>query len=359
MPIHILILLGMFVLMSGYFLRIEKVANFLVSFLLVTIVSGFATYTPDWFGYELFFTTDDYIKEPLFRFIKIIIVSLGGNLYDLHLFYISIYSFIFVYIISKFTKNIFFVVILIYPILFIYYTTQIRYFLGYFLFCLALYKYYVDKKLTFGTVLGILGILSHYSVLLFVPILITNKITISKFAGRMVVFGIIIFIIYLFSAVFILKFLGLSNSYETYLFQSNSSSLLGGLFNFSLLLSIFYYNYRHLKQLMIKYSGLKSDVKFLFLYRLAYYPLVFSLITLITQEIGRRFILPAFLFHILLLIYVYTRVNRKDKFNVMKLILLFSISYWIYLYFFTQILGSSYIIDTALKIFQSNSKINL
>jgi len=359
MPIYILILLGMLVLMSGYFLRIEKMANFFVSFLFLVIVSGFVTYTPDWYGYKLFFTTNDYVKEPVFGFVKLIISSYGGSVNDLHFFYVAIYSFILVFIISKFDKRIFLVVILVYPILFIYYTTQIRYFLAYYLACLALYNYYVEKKFTFSIILGVLGVLSHYSVLLFVPILFTNKISISKFPLKMLFFGVIIFVIYYFSAVFVLKFVGLTDSYESYVIQTNSSSFFGGIINFGPLLLIFYFNYRYLKYIMAKFPAVKVDSKFVFLYKLSYYPLVFSFISLITQEIGRRFILPAFLFHILVLVYLSARINKSEKFVLWKLIAFHSLFYWSYLYFFTQIIGSTYIIDTALKIFQSNSKINL
>lgn len=357
MPIQIFILIGLFALMSGYFLRVEKMVNFLVSFLLLLCISGFATFTPDWFGYELFFTTNDYVKEPVFGFVKMVIANFGGSVKDLHLLYITTYSFILVFLISEFDRRIFIVVILIYPILFIYYTTQIRYFLAYYLACLALYKYYVDRKITVSIVIGILGVLSHYSILLLIPVLFTNKIDISKYAKKMLIWAIIIFVIFFFNAIVVLKFLGLTESYKSYINQSNSSTLFGGLVNFGPLLLIFYFNYRYLKQLIFKYPRLILDRKFLFLYRLAYYPVIFSFISLITQEIGRRFILPSFLFHILILVYLSTRV-KNEKFKLWKLIILFSVIYWFYLYYFTQILGSSYIIDTAQKILRSNSKIS-
>src|SRR5690606_33455420 len=89
----------------------------------------------------------------------------------LHILYITFSALVLIYFASKFKINTLILVLTVIPIIYLGFTTQIRFFAGYFSMCLSTYFFFkrnMDKTVLFFTI----GILSHLSLIIFLPVIL-------------------------------------------------------------------------------------------------------------------------------------------------------------------------------------------
>lgn len=307
-----------------------NIIGFLLTFLVIYIFTGFVTYTPDWEGYNVWI----YYENGRDIFFNYLIKQLNPKDYaEIHLIFTCIYTFLLIFFINKFSNETYAIALLYIPIVYLFFTTQIRFFMGYYSTILGCYYWYVKKNKSIAILLATFGIVNHISVLLFIIIAYFLRYNISDLKKKIVVGFIIITIMYAALAG-ILPFLPDNLRFVNYFTSSEQeSSLLGGLYTFfpALLGTILIVLYIDKK--IRATPEIVNDKNFKFLYYFSIVPLIFIGIALYRQIVGHRFIIPALLFQIVLIFYVSTKYSsKKQKNKLLFYTIIFIIAYCIYLY---------------------------
>lgn len=336
--------------------KLGRVVNFVISLIILYAVFLFITYTPDkeYYTWWIDFPTFSVDKEPTFQIAASYIRAHGHSYQFLHVTFISIYTLLFLFLVSRFSKNVLAISLLFVPLLFIFYGTQLRYFLGYFSAVLGFYYLLVSKQRILSLAFFVFAGLSHYSLILFVPFYFVYFIK-GNFFRRIGYLTIVIFIGYLLLTTVIFNLLS-GVRFLSYLRGEFVSTYSGGIFSFAPLIPIYilvskYYNYSTAIN-----PALKDDKKFTFLYKMSIIPMMYLGIALTVQVIGHRYIMTGILFPILLFFYNFNKIT--DKFKKVQFGTLFFILYifvFIHFNFSTGLfLGEWEMVDEMGKMLRSN-----
>ena len=273
----------------------------------------FITYTPDKENYTWWIRFPDFSKDKELTF-QIIAAYIRAKNYDyqfFHVTFLSIYCFLYLFFISKFSKNVLIVTLLYIPCIFIFYGTQLRYFLGYYAILLALYFYVIAKNRLIAILFCVFAISSHYSLVLFIPVYFLLKIK-TNFFIRILQYTLIVLVGYIILTTVIIKLLS-GVRFSGYLTSEDLvSSYSGGIFTFAPLIPMYFlFGYYYKKRIKLNPS-LINDSKFVFLYKMSLIPLVYIGIALTAQVIGHRIIMTGILFPILLFFYKYSEIRNTQ-----------------------------------------------
>lgn len=307
--------------------KLSKI-NFLISFLLLYIFAGLVTYTPDWGVYLNLFNNEYQISEYFFYAIKNIVKSMGGEYRDLHIIFTSLTSLSLIFFISKFTSKTTLVIILFIPTIFVFYTTQIRFYLAYVLMINSLYFYFVKNNKIATLSFLILSILNHYSIVFLLPYFILLRIKLNHFTKKIILYSLMIMTVFSFLMNIIQKVF----NYDMYISVDSKSSIIGSLFNFlPYIISLLIIN-KYYKKFLLKNSKY-LDKKIEFLLKMSYLPYLFLPLAFQFQIIGRRYIYGVLLFQILLAVYTNKFFNiSKYRFYIYKTIPLI-VLFILYIYY--------------------------
>lgn len=307
------IIILFFLLISSVFLSnftFGRFVIFLVSLCLLYAVFLLITYTPDKEFYTVWINLPNISvdKEPTFQIVVAYIRKYNHSYQFLHITFISVYSLIFLYFVNKFAKNVFVVVLLYIPLIFIFYSTQLRYFLGYYSTLIGFYHLTVSKNRKLALLWFVFGIASHYSLVLFLPVYFLLQIN-KKFFSKMVQLMLLVFFGYaIFTTILFQLFSGIR--FVDYLKGDLVSSYLGGLFSFGVLIPVYIFVNIYYKDRLKINPELSHDIKFNFLYKMSLIPMIYIGVSLFVQVIGHRIIMTGMLFPILLFFYKISEVNN-------------------------------------------------
>lgn len=329
-----LILIFIFVLST--LLKVSKLGRILVgiiTYILIILICGKVTYTPDWSGYEFLLENNSRL-EFFFKIISDLALKKDLTYEDVHLFYVSTYTIFLLWLISIFNKNLFVISFLYLFFVFLFYTTQIRFFMGYYAGILALYYFLQDRRLVLSIGLFLFAILNHSSLiilLLYLPLFSINIHKLTKIVTIAAVAGVIFF----FALDLFIPIKTLINNdvrFSGYLSIESRSSVLGGfatLFPFIIyipFLSKYYFKVR------TKLSLVEDINKIDFLYKLTIIPIVFTGLSIYIQIIGHRFIVPSLLISLMLYFQLrsFDNKNRISR-NYFIAFLCFGVLYYYFL----------------------------
>ena len=332
----------------------DRKISFILGFIVVYIFSGFVTYTPDWAGYEET-TTNIVQSDYFFNYIRDLVVSLGYEYREIHLIFTGIYTFLLIIFISRFYNNPFLIALIYVSIIFLYYATQIRFFLGYFSICLAFYYFYVQYNKTRFIIFLLFGFINHYSLLIFLIYFFFFKIEIKKLAKLVILIALTTFVIIsLFHNVFDLLS-SILFRFSDYFNYEKFSSFKGALYTFLPALLFFYLTEVYAKKKLLRFPQIKNDKMFIFLYRFSIIPYILIGFAFYIQIIGHRFIIPAVLFQLLLLFYLSKFNSKIQNTNLYITIFAFSIIYLFYIYFLPNIINLPGRTEIVIEMLNSNS----
>ncbi|GEM_PF-3116015 len=330
-----IIIILFFVLVLSFLLEkfeFGRVILFALTLILIYIVFAQITYTPDREYYRWWIELPDFSadKEPTFQLVAAIIRKYGYTYQFLHISFISVYSFIYVYLVSKFNRNVFLISLLYLPLIFIFYGTQLRYFLGYYAVILGLYYSTVARRRIVAICWFAFAICSHYSLIIFIPFLYLLRLQ-KNFFRRIVNLSLLILVGYNILINIIFKLLA-GVRFVDYLKGDLVSSYGGGLFSFALLLPVYYLLNTYYKQRLTQNPELDDDEVFSFLYKMSVIPLVYFGIALTAQVIGHRIMMTGMLFPLLLFFYKFRDVaGSVRRFNYL---LIFTLTYLLVFFHF-------------------------
>lgn len=355
----LLILCIFLIILTSFFEKFDlgKVINFLIVYAIIFGIVGFVEYTPDkeFYIYWLYNVPDSI--EPFFKISVGYLVKHKYAFPELQMFFTFVYTFLLLFLISRFSEKIFIISILYIATIFIFYVTQLRYFMGYYAICLSLYYLYVKKNYIATIIFLIFGIANHYGLVLFAVIIPFFYIKPEKLIPRL--FTVTVTVLLITS---IILFLGTTSfsqiRFVAYFFAELQSSLLGGLLTFLPYLGIVYLIYRLHAMTIKRNAELLKNRKYMFLLIMSIANITLIGAALIIQVIGHRMIMTATLFQILYVFYVLKYYERSEK---IKLLIKFGMAVvflCFYIYIFVDLVTNTNTKDDIILIFKSNKIFN-
>ncbi len=306
------------------------------------------SYFTDKYNYEVMFDNiDAYNTDFLYTtFVKF----WHKNNWDfdkLYRFHILIISIFFASFIFKFTRRGVFVVLIICCFRFVDFGNQIRYFFGFFIALNALYYFIVGKKYLLASILGVISILSHSSliILYIIPLLYKwiSQLTIKKI---------------LLLNILILTLLGIITTtvlrifpqFSKYLLNENlKSSFWGGLFDIFPIIFIIWAIFQRHTFFVKNGNMILEDKKYKFLFTISNFAFLFISMGIFYRIFNDRLVFSFSLVWLCYFIYCFEKYPpKKSLYQKNKIILLFSaLIGWFYFatYF---VLGRNYYLEEAL-----------
>lgn len=332
--------------------------GYILSFAFVFIASGLVTYTPDWVGYESWIEKD-IGRDVFFNFFVRNLLPDGRGYQFVHVFFVSTYTFLLILLISKFTDQTYLVVVLYLAIVYLFFSTQIRFFMGYYAMSLAFYYWFVDNKRQMALLFMIYAVLNHASLLFFLPFVYFFLVNVEVLIRRIALFLMLIVVIYLISTLFLTEE-SQNVVFLTYLAsEEHESSLLGGLFSFLPWLISFFLIHLYTHEKISEYPDLLQDKKFQYLYRFMIISVTFIGISLERQVIGQRFIIPSAIFQIMLLLYIARFNERRQNMTLAGVGIGYFMAYMFYYYILSRMITSSNVAEMVGEMLQSNLIVQL
>lgn len=317
-----------------------KLLSAMFAFAWTFVICAFITYSADWEIYkwlhEMGVTRG---LEPMFGFISSAFEHKNFPL--MHMLYVGVYSTLMVILISFFNRNPFLIVLIYLPLTYLFYTTQIRYFMGYYAAMLSLYFFSARKNYLVAVIFMVFALLNHYAFFLtlaFIPLVKFVKkekmLRMMLYASLLIALGV-----YIFVTIFPQN-ISTESKMSVYFQTSSLSGFLGGLFFFTpYLLLLGYVLYVFYKK--IKHNPLlKDDREMIFLYHASVFPLLFIVTSFFAQVYGHRFIVPGSLFWVLLFFRMKTTAVEKLRFFALL----------IFVYFYIYVIPEYVMSETTLPI---------
>jgi hypothetical protein len=312
----------------------------------------------DWDIYESMFKGDIISNDLLFEIVSDYFTSRGEDFQAVYKFHILLMSIGFFFFISKFSKHIVFVTISLYVLFqIIPLSNQIRYFVAFSFFLLSAYEFVVKKNYITFLLFALISVFSHRGILLMFPFLYFSFVDIDKLLKKLVIFSIIL------SGVFLVLYvIGMTifSHFANYFEEKMISSLSGGIFNNLIFLIWILLVYGYNKKLSAKYKNeIDSDEKYLFLYKLSIYSIIFFPPSIYLQIIGLRYIAPLFVVWIIYFLYSLNFYSEiKNRIKQLSILLFLSVFTFMYMYLIPEWLLGIMNFELVVDLIKSNTLLN-
>ena len=306
-------------------------------------------YTDDWYGYDYFFENPEVAPDLLFKYLAFYFGAIDLEYFKLFQFHILIIGICYSFFISRFSSFPIIILLSFLLISFVPLVNQIRYFLAFGLFVVAVYYYLILKKKIRFLLLLLIAALSHLAITpLFIIFFIFNRLQnncVKKLSKVFMFSAIIIAVIYK------LVMSTISGQFSAYVEADALSTFSGGCYLTVPILIIYVFIFTYYRNICKRIPTLLNDFKFKVLFILSIYTSPLLLIGFTSQIIVHRYIS---VFTIVWLIYFLYPLSFHKKNKHFILISFFSFLFYmlaiIYLVPFLVLGDNEYIIKSILTI---------
>lgn len=352
-PIVIFFLFSFLVSPKLFYFKAFKPLHLFISFLFLFCLCAFVTYTPDWDAYEYMIQSDSE-TDYLFKLIVALYKYLNIDTYkSIHITFIFSISLLLITFLKEFDVNYFVVIVLFLVLNYLVFTTQIRYFLGFFGVLISL-KRFNDKRYLSSFWYFLFSLFSHMSLILFLPFyfLINSGF---KQIKKFVIFSIIslfissTFLVYLLPDILYYRFI-------LYFESEHRASILGSLYFFlpSIINISFLLIYLKIVYSLNSLNDLPDISKFLL--KITFISFYIFGLALNIQVFGSRIVEP--IFFVQSIFYLSEIFNRKGNLAYIFLFLSFLLNFIIVYILPFIIFGlPSYFTIKVLQVLLSNTLI--
>jgi len=285
----------------------------LVLFALILFFSVGVTYTADWRMYYWFFKFEDDKTDFVYYRLTLLFKKWGLSFEDLFKFHIITINILYFFLIRRFTRNYFYVMLVFIVINYVHSVNQLRFFLGLPLMHLGFYYLFQKKKLLLAIPLFILGCLCHSALLLLLLLIPLYSISMKKymmFLGFSTILSFIIIMILLKTGLL----LALAHFGE-YFDEGETSSFLGGLFNAMPYMIYLVFLYVENKKIVKKFPQYLEDKHYQYLYKLSFFPIIFIPPAFVAPVIGHRYVIAFLIIWVIFYLYLIKGMSNKQKFQ--------------------------------------------
>lgn len=334
---------------------INKMVSLLLGGFVFYLLLYNVTYNSDWDMYEAIFRGDTESGDFLFNFISQTFSGKGydyESVYKLHIFIIGVG---FIYFASRNSYSNVFGIIATYLLFQIVpVSNQIRYYVAFSFFLIAVYNLIVSKNKVLFLVFGILSLVSHSAIFLMYPFLYIYYTTNSGvFIRKLILFSLV-----LASFFYFISFIGFIFSFHfgSYFETDFLSSFSGGLLNnFIWIFWIFFVYKINIRLEESNLSLIESDVKYQFLYKLSLYCIIFFPVSILLQILAHRYIAASLIVWISFFYYSlnYVESLKSRLLSISMFVLLISATFF-YMYFLPIFLLGISTTEAVFELFLSN-----
>lgn len=275
----------------------------IVTLVMILIFTIGITKTADWIMYKHLYVNLIDKTDPVFIFLSRQFKSLHYPYIYLFRFHIIVSLAIYYLLISRFTKNILFVIVIYLLLDYVHFINQIRYYLGFPIMLLGFYYFLVPRKYVLSLLLMTIGVLCHSALsplLLFLPFF--HYTSTEKYLKHCLIYSGVAFVI--FFAVYLSGIASTLKHFSIYLESKNESSILGGLFNALPYMLVLGYLYLLSAKWLKSNDKRLKDPKFKFLYKITFFGIILLPSAFLIQIIGHRYIMPFGIFWVLYFLFL-------------------------------------------------------
>ena len=310
----LLIVLFLILFYIGFFIENFRSRYFAILFgALLCAVSLFIflgyRYTADWKMYHYFFKFEDDSTDILFLNLTKLFKSLNLSYLELYQFHIITSLTLLILWISRFTKNVFFILLFYLLLDNVHFVNQIRYYLAFPFFLFGIFFLLEKKKHIPAVIFFCLALISHIgTVVLLASIPLFYIVSGKRFHYWILGLSGFVFVITFF--IFNSGIGEVLKHFGAYLAKDNLSSFFGGLFNaipYILLMVFFYIETIRMQRID---PHIQEKKYFKFLYKLSFFPVIFLPASFLIQIIGHRYVMP---FAVVWLTYYYLFFIKDNK----------------------------------------------
>lgn len=319
----------------------------------IFIVCGLVTYTPDWDGYSNWMTNDSG-RDLIFQLLSSFYSDHGYDYSMLHMTYVILHASMLVYLVSKLTKNYSFVILIYISIIYLFYTTQIRFFLAYFSYCVGVYLIFLGKPKRIAGLFLIFAVLNHSAVVLMFPFAAFLYVNPKKLGTYIIFSAGVLGATFMFLNITSLLPVN-ADYFADYLSPDvKRPGLLGSLLIFAPYAisagALFFLTRQRSFDLM----PAEKKLPFRYAWCMSLTPMIYLPIAMGLQIVGQRLIVSSLIFHLCawtLLLREEYRLSKPSCYVVLICIWAFFLSF---AYGIPSILGLENYFDSTIKVFQSN-----
>ncbi|MBW8362836.1 MAG: EpsG family protein [Kaistella sp.] len=287
-------------------------------FALAVIFTAGITYNVDWWMYYYLFKYENGSTDFMFPVLTKLFKLLELPYADLYVFHIIGSLLLFSLLITRFTRNYFYVFLIYFLLDYVHFNNQIRYYFGFPVLMLGMYLLLHKRKYLFSVSFIILGLLFHkglFMLLLFIPayFFISTEKYIKTMLLLSAVLAVLIMVVVQFG-------IGLSlEHFDNYLGSEYEGSLVGGAFNALPYLIYFTFMLIEHRRITRKYPDLLKDKNNELLMKLSFFPLFFLAASFFLQILGHRYIMPFSIFWCIYYLNMIRGLPQKVRFPKMLL----------------------------------------
>lgn len=266
----------------------------------------------DWEMYRWFFKLENNQTDFVFYKLSVLFHSMHLSFVELFQFHIVLITLINYFLITRFTKNYFYVMLAFMVLNYVHSVNQIRYFLGFPILCLGFYYLILGRKIILSVVLFILAYLCHSALsVLFIFIPLYYLISKEKFI-RIISLGAVSIILIVF-IIFRFNLAGKFNHFGDYLMEENVMSFVGGLYTaFPYFLNLGFLYFLN-KSILKTFPEYVNDSVYVFLYKISFFSVLFIPISFLIDILGHRYVIPFHIFWCIYFLYLTKDLEHKDR----------------------------------------------
>lgn len=270
------------------------------------------TYTADYEMYEYYFDQDSEKMDAAFIYLTGLFKEYKLSFHDLYIFHIVTSLLAYSYFISRFTKNVFYVLVIFLVLYYVPYVNQIRYYLGFPMFLLSIYFLLIRKKYLPFILFALLAFFCHSAIVIlytFIPCF--YFLSTKKYLKTMVTSSLVGFVL-----MFVLFKMGLTETLEhfgAYFDKSSTSSTLGGIFNALPYFVYIIYILKINKEYTQRTENYEDDIIYTFLSKLTFFTIIFIPASLFIQILGHRYVFPFIIVWVIFFLYTIRTLPIKRK----------------------------------------------
>lgn len=335
-----------------------KIAGNILSYIVFFLILFFVTDNSDWEIYEVFFNGYADSNDFLFTYILEIVKTKGLSYVYVYQVHIVLMSIGFFYIASRKSYSDVFLIITSYLLIqLVPLSNQIRYYVAFSFFLIAVYNLIVLNKRKIFFVFVILSLLSHFAIiLLYLFIYFYYVIPSSEFLKKTLSYSVILAIAFYAIFVYGLSFL---EHFSVYFQDDLLSSFSGGLLsNFIWLLWFVYLFLIHRRVIKYNNSIFEKDLYYNYLFKLSFFSILFMPIGFFLQIVVHRYVISLFIIWISYILYCINLENKsKNKFHSLLVFFLFVFFTVFYIYLLPELVLGIMGTEELLRILNSNDLI--
>ena len=284
----------------------------LLLFSLILFFSVGLTYTADWQMYYWFFKNEDDKTDYVYYKLTLLFKQWGLSFDDLFRFHIIAINVLYYFLIRRFTRNYFYVMLVFIVINYVHSVNQLRFFLGLPIIHLGFYYLFQKKKLLIAIPLFILSCLCHSALVLLLLLITLFYLSMKRYMLFLILSTIFSFIIVLIlvktGLIFALMHFG------DYFQDEETSSFLGGLFNAFPYIIYLSFLYIENKRIIKKFPQYLEDKMYQYLYKFSFFPVIFVPPAFVAPVIGHRYVIAFLIFWIMFYLYLIKGLDRQQRF---------------------------------------------